>query len=291
MRFVFFGIISFLFFQACVPNRFKVKLSGMQMYQQLFYYQLIKGNSSERIYPPVGAEVRIDYRILKDSIVLDESYTNYHPTLVQIPTQQYDNFFTKALKLMAKGDSLRVMIQAEKIPDMLGDYATRFDKKDWVIFDFKLQELTNESKMKAQILKEQQFLDSLRKVVPSKIDAFFKGEQTNYARSNSGIFYEIYELGLGPTAQHTDAVSVHYLCFASTGVLLDDSYRNMVPLHFKVGHPSLIKGFSETVKLLREGSRGLFFIPPELAYGQLGSGGAIMPNTFVAFYIEMMEIN
>ena len=291
MRFIFFVIISFLSLQACVFSRFQVKLSGMQTYQQFFYYQLIKANSGERIFPLVGAEVRIDYRILKDSIVLDESYTNYHPTLVQIPTQQYDNFFTQAIKLMATGDSLRVVVRAEKIPDMLGDYATHFNKKDWVIFDFKLHELINEPKMKAQILKEQQALDSLRKVVPAKIDAFFKGKKTNYACTDSGIFYEIYAAGLGPTAQYTDAVSVHYLCFASTGVLLDDSYRNMVPLHFKVGHPSLIKGFSETVKLLREGSRGLFFIPPELAYGQLGNGGAIMPNTFVAFYIEMMEIN
>lgn len=93
MRLLFF-ISCLLALQACKTNRTSVDLSNMRDHQQLFYYSLIKGSLDERIFPPVGAEVRINYRMLKDSIVLDESYSNFHPTLVQIPSDQYDNFFT-----------------------------------------------------------------------------------------------------------------------------------------------------------------------------------------------------
>lgn len=290
MRFLLF-ISCLLALQACRINRPSVDLSNMRDHQQLFYYSLIEGSLDERIFPPVGAEVRINYRMLKDSIVLDESYSNFHPTLVQIPSDQYDNFFTKALKIMAIGDSLRVHVQAQKVPDMLGEYADRFEAKDWVTFDFKLYEQIDEAKMNLQIQIEQQFLDSLRIALPAKIQAFAEGDKNNLEQTAAGIFYQVYDNGIGLKAQKGDAVSVHYLCFSSTGIMVDDSYRNMVPMRFEVGNPGLIMGFSESVKLLNEGSRGLFFIPAELAYGQLGNGGAIAPNSYIVFYVEMMEIN
>lgn len=49
------------------------------------------------------------------------------------------------------------------------------------------------------------------------------------------------------------------------------------------GYSSLIKGFTEVSYLLRQGDEVVVIIPPQLAYGEQGAGGAIPPNATVVY--------
>lgn len=290
MRLLFYALCT-LFLNACVSSSMQKKLTNMQVYgDRYFYYQLTKGFNNNAPKPSEGSQVRIDYTIRKADQILDASYANFNPTLVQIPAARYDNFFTSALKLMAEGDSLRVFVQAAKVPDMLGGFSQHFKNKDWVTFDFRMHEVIDQQTMQAQIKNEQQILDSIRQVLPATIMAF-DTLKNKYEKTNSGIYYTLYEQGAGLRPQSDDAVQVHYICYSDSALILDDSFRNMVPLNFNIGKQGLISGFTQSVRLLAEGGRGLFFIPPHLAYGNRGDGNTINANAFLVFYIEMLEIN
>lgn len=60
---------------------------------------------------------------------------------------------------------------------------------------------------------------------------------------------------------------------------------------FKVGEKGVIKGLSEGVKGMRVGSRRRLIIPPELAYGVVGSAPLIPGNATLSMEVEMLKID
>jgi len=52
----------------------------------------------------------------------------------------------------------------------------------------------------------------------------------------------------------------------------------------------VIHGLGEAFKLMTVGSRYRFFIPPELAYGEHGSGKKIEPNAALVYEVELLAI-
>ena len=92
----------------------------------------------------------------------------------------------------------------------------------------------------------------------------------------SGLQYKVLTMGDGAQPAATDKVEVHY-----RGTLLDDtefdsSYKRNQPISFALDR--VIAGWTEGVQLMPVGSKFMFYIKPELAYGPSG-GGSIPPNS------------
>lgn len=282
------GIV--LIINACQPVLWRKQTKGLKAYpKKEFWYEWV-GKDQHAPKPQVGEEVRIDYTLQKGAVVLDNSYQNAYPILVQIPEARYDNFFTKALKLMAEGDSLRVLIPANTVPELLGVYAREFEDEDLVTFTYKMHRIKDLATLNQEIVKEQAYLDSIRTTVPGLITKFKAGELENVQETPSGLSYLIFDQGKDTKASNGDVVSMHYICFSPEGKIVDDSYTNMLPLTFNIGTQSLIEGWSHGASLLGQGGKALLFIPPNLAYGSQGNGTVIPPNSLVVFYIEMMTV-
>lgn len=263
---------------------------GLTVYgQDEFWYQWL-GQNPQAIKPQVGEQVRIDYTIQKGDSILDHSYATSTPILVQIPEPRYDNFFTKALQLMGVGDSIHLLVPARDIPQLLGQHVVSFTADDLVTFTYKLYEIKDPATLQQEIIAEQQRLDSIRQTIPTLMQEFEQGTLMNLKTTERGLSYLVFNKGTSTPAQQGDAVTVHYICLSDAGLIVDDSYTNMVPLPFVVGSQTLIEGLSQGVELLGEGGTALLFIPPNLAYGVQGYGEVIPPNSWVTFYIELMDI-
>jgi FKBP-type peptidyl-prolyl cis-trans isomerase FkpA/FKBP-type peptidyl-prolyl cis-trans isomerase FklB len=52
----------------------------------------------------------------------------------------------------------------------------------------------------------------------------------------------------------------------------------------------VIPGWSEGIQLLKEGGKGLFVLPPSLAYGPRAVGGVIPANSTLVFQIELVKV-
>lgn len=53
----------------------------------------------------------------------------------------------------------------------------------------------------------------------------------------------------------------------------------------------VIKGWDEGVATMKKGERAIFTIPPNLAYGELGSPPLIPPNSTLIYDIEMLSLS
>ena len=106
--------------------------------------------------------------------------------------------------------------------------------------------------------------------------------------TDSGLQYEILTEGKGEKPKATDTVTVHYHGSLIDGTVFDSSVKRGQPATFPLN--GVIKGWTEIVQMMPTGSKWKVVIPPELAYGENGAGGAIGPNETLIFEIELLSI-
>ncbi|WP_395048540.1 FKBP-type peptidyl-prolyl cis-trans isomerase [Flavobacterium sp.] len=103
----------------------------------------------------------------------------------------------------------------------------------------------------------------------------------------SGLQYEILEVGYGEIPTINDAVKVIY-----EGSLLNkdvfDSTKDSGSIDLQVAQTIL--GWQEALQMMPVGSRWKLYIPHHLAYGEFGAQPMIQPNATLIFIIELMEI-
>ncbi|MGL1891018.1 MAG: peptidylprolyl isomerase [Spirochaetaceae bacterium] len=108
--------------------------------------------------------------------------------------------------------------------------------------------------------------------------------------SDSGIYYTILEEGDGNKPTKGQNVSVHYTGKFMDGKTFDSSVSRGEPIEFPVGTGSVIPGWDETVLEMSVGEERTVVIPPNLAYGEKGYPGAIPPNSWLIFEVELVAI-
>jgi len=106
--------------------------------------------------------------------------------------------------------------------------------------------------------------------------------------TESGLQYKIIKLGTGPKPDENDNVVVNYIGTFIDGTKFDSSYDRGTPAEFQVGN--VIKGWVEGLKLMPEGSKFMFYVPQDLAYGANGAGNVIQPYTTLVFEVELLKV-
>lgn len=104
----------------------------------------------------------------------------------------------------------------------------------------------------------------------------------------SGLKYIVHEEGDGREAYANRRVTVQYTGYFKDGTVFDSAWSE--PYQFVTGHGQVIKGWDEGVRLMSEGSRYTFIIPPKLGYGKKGYGNIIPPNTTLYFEIKLLRV-
>ena len=107
--------------------------------------------------------------------------------------------------------------------------------------------------------------------------------------TESGLQYEILKKTEGPKPGPATKVKVHYHGTTPEGDIFDSSVDRGTPSEF--GLNQVIKGWTEGLQLMSEGSKYRFYIPQELAYGPNGKPGSIIkPYMPLIFDVELLEI-
>jgi len=105
--------------------------------------------------------------------------------------------------------------------------------------------------------------------------------------TDSGLQYKVLTMGDGARPAATDTVKVHYKGTLLNGTEFDSSYARNEPISFALNR--VIAGWTEGVQLMPVGSKFIFYIAPDLAYGA-GGGGPIPPNSTLVFEVELLDI-
>ena len=106
--------------------------------------------------------------------------------------------------------------------------------------------------------------------------------------TESGLQYQVVTEGKGDKPTAEDKVKVHYTGTLLDGTKFDSSVDRGEPASF--GVTQVIKGWTEGLQLMPVGSKYIFWIPSDLAYGEQGAGQAIKPGSTLKFEVELLEI-
>ena len=105
----------------------------------------------------------------------------------------------------------------------------------------------------------------------------------------SGLQYEVLKKGKGKNPSASSRVKVHYKGTLLSGETFDSSYDRGTPSEF--GLNQVIPGWTEGIQLMKPGSKFIFYIPHELAYGpNPDPRSGIKPYSLLIFEVELLEI-
>lgn len=104
----------------------------------------------------------------------------------------------------------------------------------------------------------------------------------------SGVQYKVLKEGTGAMPKDTSRVKVHYEGRTIDGNVFDSSYKNGTPITLRANQ--VIKGFTDALVHMPEGSEWEIYIPQELAYGEREQG-QIKPFSALIFKVSLIAVD
>jgi FKBP-type peptidyl-prolyl cis-trans isomerase FkpA len=105
--------------------------------------------------------------------------------------------------------------------------------------------------------------------------------------TKSGLQYTSLKEGTGAAPKPTDTVSVNYRGKLLNGREFDSSYKYGRPAEFQLD--SVIKCWTEGLQMMKVGGKAILVCPPNIAYGDEGSGSVPRFAT-LTFEVELLDI-
>ena len=105
----------------------------------------------------------------------------------------------------------------------------------------------------------------------------------------SGLQYKVLRQGTGAIAKNDDEVVVKYEGHLIDGTEFDSSYKRD-PQTSTFRPNQVIKGWTEALTMMPEGSKWELYIPQNLAYGER-QAGKIPPYSTLIFTVELEKVN
>ena len=107
-------------------------------------------------------------------------------------------------------------------------------------------------------------------------------------KTKSGLMYKVLSEGSGRKPKASDTVRCHYEGTFPDGGIFDSSYKRGEPAEFPLD--GVIKGWTEALQLMSEGSKYELYLPYSLAYGERGAGSSIPPYSALKFIVELIKV-
>jgi len=131
---------------------------------------------------------------------------------------------------------------------------------------------------------EQEAIDNLEKGA-----AFLEenGKREGVITTESGLQYEVLNMGEGEKPTENSTVEVHYEGKLIDGTIFDSSYDRGETVSFPLS--GVISGWTEGLQLMPVGSTYMLYVPSHLGYGPTASG-PIPGNSVLVFKVELIDI-
>lgn len=197
--------------------------------------------------------------------------------------------FASVLELLSVGDSVRFTVPAgdlfmntfqQPLPDTLSEDAGI----EWAL---KVEEQF--TRQEYEVIARERASEAANKLLKDETAAFesyFAAENIVAEKTESGLQYVITEMGSGATPVAGQRITAKYkgMFFNNMENVFDQGEYTFV-----LGQRTVIAGWDEGFTYFPVGSKGVLYIPSELAYGVRGRR-PIGPNEPLVFEVELLEI-
>jgi FKBP-type peptidyl-prolyl cis-trans isomerase len=121
------------------------------------------------------------------------------------------------------------------------------------------------------------------------LDKYIVAQNIKAERTPEGVFFTAHTEGVGKEPQQGDFVKIRYVGKLLSGKVFDESPKNE-PFAYRFGTQQVIEGWDIALKRLRVGAKVTIYVPAKLAYGTMGIGTSVPPNTPLMYDIELVDI-
>jgi peptidylprolyl isomerase len=168
----------------------------------------------------------------------------------------------EGIQMLTKGETARLWVPAE-----MAQSSRPGGPKGMLVFDLELVDFTNPPPP-----------------IPAPPDV--SAPPADATKTESGLSYKVLEPGEGTERpEATSRVKVDYTGWtAADGEMFDSSIQRGEPASFALN--GVIKGWTEGLQLMTEGSKYRFWIPADLAYGDRPG----RPQGMLVFDVTLLEI-
>lgn len=167
-----------------------------------------------------------------------------------------------------------------------------FLKKSPALPDSELQNammIFQQQMMAKQNENQKKFQEQLEKQKKDGADFLAANAKKDSVKTTaSGLQYKIIKEGTGKIPADTSTVTVNYRGKLIDGTIFDESYSRGEPTTFQLNQ--VIRGWTEGLKLMKEGGKIELYIPSELAYGDRPAGQLIQPGSALIFEVELISV-
>lgn len=222
-----------------------------------------------------------------------ETYKTAPYTVSRNPAPQMDAF-----GIMSPGDSLTLYYQI----DTMARKPEGFENSDMVYYDIVLLDILTAAEYNSlqrekegvAVAKQQAIKDrepEVRALLNKTLKQYKNNELGIKLRNgNNGLKYMVLEQGNGTTIESANDVRHHFYCITEDGQPFGGSFATGEPYSVLIGARKVIPGWESGLRLFEEGSKGILFVPSELAYGDKGLEEKVPPNKDLVFYIDVDEV-
>ncbi|MCX7861931.1 MAG: FKBP-type peptidyl-prolyl cis-trans isomerase [Bacteroidales bacterium] len=106
-----------------------------------------------------------------------------------------------------------------------------------------------------------------------------------------GLWYKIEHLGKGDSAKLNKVASIKYKLYLLDNGKLCYSSDSAGVKSFIIGKSDVESGLDIGIRMMREGDKAIFILPPNLAHGLLGDGNCIPPRSIVIYEVELLQVD
>ncbi|MEM9885346.1 MAG: FKBP-type peptidyl-prolyl cis-trans isomerase [Bacteroidota bacterium] len=264
-------------------------------------YPVVFHKNEEGASPKVGEYIHFRMYLRGDEGIVfsteknrvdNEKYKVAQYIIPKNPIPQMDAF-----GMMSPGDSLTLYFQI----DTMDRKPPGFENSDMVYYDIVLLDILSTGEYnqaraargRAEEAEKQKIRDQESPVIAQlkKVMAQYKNKELSTRLRTSGeLEYVILQAGNGTKVESGNKIKHHFYCMLENGNSFGGSYATGEPYEVIVGTKKIIEGWESGLRLFEEGSKGVLFVPSELAYGENGFGERVPPNTDLVFYIDMVEV-
>ena len=116
-------------------------------------------------------------------------------------------------------------------------------------------------------------------------------ERNNYQmlETETGLWYQIDEIGEGELVQKGDVVKIGYDILLLDGSLCYSS-DSLGCKSFKVGQGGVVSGLEEGILLMRKGGKATFIMPPHRAHGLVGDDDKVPGRSILLYKVELIDL-